>query len=243
MVGKEAGAPASRPEQLLRDYDLVFAKARCALEAMAVCAAVVLCHGLRMGPLVTSGDFDRLRSLNFGRRALVEPLSAAGLLREIERYDAADALTVAKRVREESGVDRQLDRLLALYEEAIERGRSTPVDPAQESRATAVYLRQWAPQFHRLREDHRRALAAERRLGEEAQARTGAEARLAELEGRRGEIVARERTSEARAAEAQAQLRWVTSTVTWRAREWLLRSGVVRWAWRLVRRVRPSKPR
>ena len=45
----------SRPlVTLTGDYDLVFAKARCALEAMAVGAAVVLCDTHGLGPMVTS---------------------------------------------------------------------------------------------------------------------------------------------------------------------------------------------
>ena len=43
VLGSIAGNSASAPELILGGYDLVFAKARCALEAMAVGAAVVLC--------------------------------------------------------------------------------------------------------------------------------------------------------------------------------------------------------
>src|SRR5262249_9755002 len=43
VVGASAGRSAAEPEQVLPHYDLVFAKARCAQEALAVGAAVVLC--------------------------------------------------------------------------------------------------------------------------------------------------------------------------------------------------------
>src|SRR4051794_30973670 len=43
VVGSGVNAASDRPESLLGDYDLVFAKARCALEALAVGTAVILC--------------------------------------------------------------------------------------------------------------------------------------------------------------------------------------------------------
>jgi hypothetical protein len=41
--------------------------------------------------MVTSGDFDALRRLNFGLRALRQPSAPSLIRREIERYDARDA--------------------------------------------------------------------------------------------------------------------------------------------------------
>ena len=203
VAGAGVGASASSPERLLPGFDLVFAKARCALEALAVGAAVVLCDGSRMGPLVTSGDFDRLRQLNFGRRSLADPLSVEGLLREIGRYDADDAARVSQRVREEAGLDAQLDDLLSLYEEAIALGRDQAPDPVREAAATADYLVRWAPQFAALRSDRRNAQDSERRLAAEADVRARAEARLGELE----------RTSAAEAEALRNELTGLRATV------------------------------
>src|SRR3954469_17297494 len=50
IAGYKAGAILERPEQTLGAYDLVFAKARAALEAAAVGAAVVLCDVAGAGP-------------------------------------------------------------------------------------------------------------------------------------------------------------------------------------------------
>ncbi|HEX7295211.1 MAG TPA: glycosyltransferase, partial [Pyrinomonadaceae bacterium] len=54
VVGSQAGRTAERPEKLLGQYDIVFAKARCALEALAVGTSVVLCDRAGMGPMVTT---------------------------------------------------------------------------------------------------------------------------------------------------------------------------------------------
>ena len=51
----------AQPERVLGRYDIVFAKAKAAMEAMAVGAAVVLCDFGGVGPMVTWADFDRLR--------------------------------------------------------------------------------------------------------------------------------------------------------------------------------------
>ena len=74
VIGSGVGAQTKSPETVLGAYDLVFAKARCALEAMAVGAAVVLCDTYGLGPMVTSTAFQELRRWNF-RDAAVGGLS------------------------------------------------------------------------------------------------------------------------------------------------------------------------
>ncbi len=148
IAGSAAGRPAEHPEEILKDYDLVFAKARAALEAMAVGAAVVLCDFRGLGPLVTSADFDGLRAGNFGVRTLQKPLSPDLLLQEIGRYDPQEAAAVSRRVRETAGLEAALDQLLELYEEILEESRRLgPPDPEEdrrERRALAGYLSTWA---------------------------------------------------------------------------------------------------
>jgi hypothetical protein len=99
VVGRGVGNPTDHPERVLGGYDLVFAVGKSALEAMAVGAAVILCSRSSLGPMVTAADFDRVRSFNFGRAALVEPLSPEGVYRQMERYDPADASLVRDLVR------------------------------------------------------------------------------------------------------------------------------------------------
>jgi len=72
VVGSKAGRTSERPEKILGQYDIVFAKARCALEALAVGTAVVLCDQAGVGPMVTTTELERLRRLNFGIRTLQE---------------------------------------------------------------------------------------------------------------------------------------------------------------------------
>jgi hypothetical protein len=142
VLGDGAQTASSEPEKLIGDYDLVFAKARCALEAMAVGAAVILCDAGGAGPLVTLREFAELRPLNFGIRTLREALHPEILLREIERYDAADATAVSQLVRTTASHEPVIDELVSLYHEVIEEQRSAKIDIDEEGRAAAAYLRQ-----------------------------------------------------------------------------------------------------
>ena len=124
VVGLSAGNPVSHPEKILGQYDLVFAKAKAAMEAMACGAAVILCDSSGVGPLVTSANFDRLRPMNFGFEALTEPLIPTAILRQIERYDRDDAVRVCARLRSTASLESAVTGLCDVYEEIIS---STPV--------------------------------------------------------------------------------------------------------------------
>jgi hypothetical protein len=121
----------------------VFAKARSALEAMAVGAAVVLCDYEGSGPMVTPSNFATLRPLNFGRRALSEPLDARVILEEIRRYNPTEAFRVSQTVRATAGHESVVDELSSLYEEVIrEFQQNGHCEKLEEDRAAAAYLRQ-----------------------------------------------------------------------------------------------------
>lgn len=138
---------------MLGRYDIVFAKGRSALEALAVGAAVVLCDAAGAGSMVTADELERLRPLNFGIRALRESVNADVIAREIARYDTKDAAQVSRRIRATAGLDAAIDELLALYQEVIEEHKQNAAqDLAAELRAAATYLRRWVPnltaQYH-----------------------------------------------------------------------------------------------
>ncbi|HKR62012.1 MAG TPA: hypothetical protein VJS64_20155, partial [Pyrinomonadaceae bacterium] len=141
LAGAGVGRERSNMESMLQGYELVFAKARCALEALAVGSAVILCDAGGAGPMVTSREFDQLRPLNFGIRTLRNPLHPDFVLREIERYDANDATMVSQRVRTTAGHETVIDQLIDLYHEVIEEHRTLGEDAEAEGRAAAAYLR------------------------------------------------------------------------------------------------------
>jgi hypothetical protein len=146
VAGLSAGVTADTPEALLGRYDVVFAKGRCAMEAMAVGAAVILCDASGVGPLVTSAAFDDLRRMNFGLRALSGPLSADAIGHELARYDAVDAARVGARLRAVASLDDAVDQLIDVYEQAVAAAAATPA-VEDELRAAADYLRDIGPRL------------------------------------------------------------------------------------------------
>jgi hypothetical protein len=150
VVGASAGTAVTHPESILGDYDLAFAKAKCAMEAMACGLAVILCDAAGVGGMVRSTELDRLRRLNFGIRTLQKPLSAEAILAELALYDAADARAVSDRIRETASSDALHESLLAMYETVIEEHAGTRSDWMAESRAAAAFLHDLA-----IRDRHR----------------------------------------------------------------------------------------
>jgi glycosyl transferase family 4 len=124
VAGAGVGRIVAKPERMLGQYDIVFAKAKAAMEAMAVGTSVILCDYSGVGPMVTSAEFDRLQPLNFGFDALRDPLEREPLLREIGRYDPEDAVRVRDLIRSRAGLVAAVERLTEIYDEAITEHRS-----------------------------------------------------------------------------------------------------------------------
>jgi hypothetical protein len=118
LLGESAGNQRPDPESLLGDYDLVFAKGKCAIEALATGCAVIVCHE-RPGPLVTSLNMEVCRQWNFGLRLALSPLSAESVRREIREYDAKDAAAVCRFVRERCGFVEAVSAYERLYADVI----------------------------------------------------------------------------------------------------------------------------
>jgi len=179
---------------------------------------VVLCDQAGVGPMVTTESFDRLRPLNFGIRALREPMEPDVLAREIRRYDPADAAEVSRRLRAVAGIDGAVDQLVALYEGVITEHRERgPAPAAEEGRAAASYLRWLDDRFQ-----ERVGLAAESQaLRRELAAQGTARMELtAESETLRRELAA------------------LQGTATWRLRERLVRWSPLVRLYRLCRGLR-----
>ena len=146
VIGAAVGKLHAQPESLLGNYDIVFAKARCALEALAVGTAVVLCNPEVAGPLVDPDNLEFLWARNFGRRALHRQLTEGYILEQISRYDPHKCEHVALRVRSEGNLDRFIERMVALCDEVVEEHRRSPsIDRGEEHAGIAAYIRKTAP--------------------------------------------------------------------------------------------------
>jgi hypothetical protein len=148
VAGSRAGNSFAKPEEILGQFDLVFAKAKAALEAISVGCAVVLCDAVGAGPMVTTSNVMQLRPLNFGHRALQHPLTSDYIGEQIASYNAADATAVSRSIRESAGVDLMVEQLCDIYRNAIAAHMPrTTESSAIESRAVAAYLQTMAPRM------------------------------------------------------------------------------------------------
>jgi hypothetical protein len=141
VLGYGADRPVREPEQLLVQYDVVFARARSALEAMAVGCAVIVSDPGGIAGLVTTKNFDAMRGRNFGVRTLTKPVSRDLLAAEIVSIDAEDAQRVCARVRAEADLERVVDAYEELYARLLTEFRADEKGDAGEREALADYLR------------------------------------------------------------------------------------------------------
>jgi glycosyltransferase involved in cell wall biosynthesis len=137
VIGAGSGNSVDDPEQVLGRYDLVFAKARCALEAMATGCAVILCDRGGLGPMVTASTVAQLRPWNFGERCLSQPLDVSRIIREIRRYDPDDAAAVSRYVREHASLSNALGLYLGLYAEIMADRHAGPSRTVEDLREYA----------------------------------------------------------------------------------------------------------
>lgn len=140
MCGMSIGNPTNEPQELLGHYDIVFAKGRAAVEAMAVGCAVVLCDGAGLGPMVSTENFAELRPNNFGLRTLRNPPTVENILAAIQSYDASDAAAVRNLVRTQADVKNSVGEIVQLYGEVVAENAGRTADATAELRAVGAYL-------------------------------------------------------------------------------------------------------
>jgi hypothetical protein len=186
VVGGCSGRTTAEPERLLQEFDIVFAKARSAIEAMAVGCAVVVADTSGLAGMVDSANVQRLRRLNFGVRTMqADRVTDASVAAALERYDAQDAATVSAFIRSDADFDAAVGRLLEIYRQACSEPPSPGV--AASRHAASAYLASLSAML----KDHEAAQAQCTSLRQALEAAQGDSASLRqELEAARAEQIA-----------------------------------------------------
>ncbi len=107
------------PEDILPHYDIVFAKAKAAMEALATGAGVITCDYRGLGGFVTRENFAHFRKFNFGMKTLTRPIEADLVIGEINKYRKDDILEAALMIRKEASFTSYVENILNLYHSAI----------------------------------------------------------------------------------------------------------------------------
>ncbi|MET0220346.1 MAG: sulfotransferase [Tardiphaga sp.] len=190
VLGLGAGNAQPDPGALLHDYDIVFAKARCALEAMASGAAVIVTDYAGLAGMVTSDRVAEMRAWNFGARTMqAAEVTEDNLLRELQRYDADDARRVSDFIRPEADLERAADRWLEVYRAVLARhARYGTTDATaflhRQTVSASKYISGLSPLIKGLHAAEHRANLADIAKAELAASQAALSQRLAEVEGR-----------------------------------------------------------
>lgn len=142
FVGAAVKTQLEDPSKALPNYDLVFASALSAMEAMACLRPTIVCDGRGLAGMVDMARYEAWRPQNFGLAVLNAPLSAERMAAEIDRYDSAEAMRVGERSRADHDKARWIETYVALYREAM----AMPAPSAEDSQAQwARHLERWTP--------------------------------------------------------------------------------------------------
>ena len=216
-AGAASGRPVASPEELLREYDVVFAKGRSAIEAAVSGCAVVVADAQGLSGMVTHDRLPRLRRLNFGLRALMDervtPNSVAAALAD---YDCTDAAAVSASMRESASLDQAVDAWERLYVDAL--GVPVSQDHASALLAASRYLATLAPVIKSRTEAHHNNAASSANEHDMADRLRQAEAVAASL---RTELMEAQRSlaaSQERWAAVTATTAWKVSTLAWQVK-------------------------
>lgn len=152
-VGDGTRQIAEHPEELLPRYDLVFAKAKSALEAMACARAVILAGPGGLGPMVTCENFSALQRINFGLRATQQEFTPENLAAATASYSPEESRAVSRLVRRRSDISARVDEWIALYRTVCEEfADRPPTDRLTEMREAAIGMQWLTPSWRAARQ-------------------------------------------------------------------------------------------
>ncbi|WP_394773706.1 hypothetical protein [Flavobacterium sp.] len=119
IIGYSSGNICLQPEKILHKYDLVFAKAKAAIEAMATGAAVIVCDFRGLGGMVTTSNMKHFRDFNFGMKLMKNIPTKNNLIAEINKYNSGDTIKVSEYIIKESNFILAVSHLEEIYSTVI----------------------------------------------------------------------------------------------------------------------------
>ncbi len=147
VLGDGVGTTIDDPERVLANYDVVFAKARCAIEAMVAGCAVLATDEAGYGGLVTHDNVDWMLDWNVGDRCLQQVHDSFAIENDLTRIDEDDVRRVSLRARERCSLSGALDAYEQLYRDAIEGERNAFSPSASSPQHSHDALTQYATEL------------------------------------------------------------------------------------------------
>ncbi|MEI6535897.1 MAG: hypothetical protein WCN98_11190 [Verrucomicrobiaceae bacterium] len=141
FAGEPFGNATTTPEEILPDYDIVFAIGRSALEAMASGCAVVPFSAAGCGPLLRPEMLDAWGGRNFTVPERTFPVEFKAIMQKIKMFDPGAATAVTLAIRNTASFERTCEKLESLYQETINSLADRPLPtPEDESLALSAYV-------------------------------------------------------------------------------------------------------
>ena len=217
LYGQSARTPLSKPEEVLPQYDVIFAAGRCALEALACGCAVIVADHHGFGGLVTPRTMEELQLGNFGFAVTHgNTTTAEKVIVELEKIDPVEVKVVCDTIRARSSLSTAVLTWERIYLEAMERRPTS----APLTHAASAYLRKLNPVIKELRQERS---AFQQRM---ADLTATLEQRTTELSKAQRTITVLERTIEEQNQQLatqnqqiityQQQLAQIMSSISWR---------------------------
>jgi hypothetical protein len=138
--GRGVGLPIERPEEELPSYDLVFARGRCAREAIACGCGVVLMDIEGMATFVGPEEVRPYDGGAFGSATFTRTHDVDAIGAEIDRFDPAVVLAAAELLRHIGSLQVMTERLVDCYLAAMEGNLARQPDPAADLQALLQLL-------------------------------------------------------------------------------------------------------
>ncbi len=150
FAGYSVGNPIAHPEQILSDYDIVFATGRSAIEAIACGCAVIVMDSIRVGEFVTAQRYEDWRDCNYSIANTLPPMTSQAIATQLLQYNPVDAAAVCQRLRAEAGLDKAIEQLAGQYSMVMEEFENYSFDPESEMLACCSYIRSLTPLVQQL---------------------------------------------------------------------------------------------
>lgn len=119
LIGSGNGNSTTTPEKILEQYDIVFGKAKAAIESMATGAAVIVCDFRGLAEMVTPENMSHYKKFNFGMKLMNNEIRTDLIVREIKKYDPENALIVSDFIRKEADFRSVVSQLEDTYSRVI----------------------------------------------------------------------------------------------------------------------------
>lgn len=141
FVGEPFKNATTTPEEILPEYDIVFAIGRSALEAMACGCAVMPFSAAGCGPLMRPETLDGWSGRNFTVPERGFPAEVELMVQKIKKFDPGVAAAVTSAIRNTASFERTCDQLEALYQKTMIEWLARPQSSSdEESLALSSYL-------------------------------------------------------------------------------------------------------